>query len=339
MLRFDNPVFWSMPLGHWRGVPLRVSLLGIGALIPLCYHFGLGPGLFHGCAFAIVLMLHEGARLSCLAPARKGRQRPIILWPCGNLASDVALVPRGKGFAECFGSLFSLSLCVLIGLASVPDQSTPSWPTLFMGLPALNFSAPVETFGLVLISVSLKLLLVNLLPIRSTDMGRFLEYYLQSDWDEQDRREISLKVGLITAFLTVILACVGQVWWLVPAAFVLISLTIAELTESVEPVAESGDETFLGYDFSAGYTSLETSQTEVLRDPPPPSSLFERWMARNAEKKRMQEAEMARLIETELDRILSKVHALGVDSLAPQERQILDEASRQYRKRGKASST
>lgn len=48
---------------------------------------------------------------------------------------------------------------------------------------------------------------------------------------------------------------------------------------------------------------------------------------------------MARLIETELDRILSKVHALGVDSLAPQERQILDEASRQYRKRGKASST
>ena len=338
MIRFDNPVFWSMPAGHWRGVPLRLSLLCFGALIPVCYHFGLSTGLIYGAAFCGLILLHEAARLSILTPARNSRQRPIIIWPLGNLASEIALVPRGKGFAECFVGVFSLGFCVLIGLATIPSDATPSWRTLLRDLPDLNFSAPFQCLGIVILSSSLKLLIINLLPIRSMDLGRFLEYFLQGSWEEQDRREISLKVGLITAFRIAVLACVEQIWWLVPASFVLIALTIAELSATVEPVAGEGDETFLGYDFSAGYTSLEGSQAEVLSEPLPPAGFMERWMARNAEKKQKQEEELARLIETELDGILQKVHDQGVSSLTPHERTILDQASLQYRKRGKASS-
>lgn len=337
MLRFDNPVFWSIPLGRWRGIPLRISLLCFGALIPLCYHFGMTTGLLYGAAFLATVLIHEATRLSILPLIGNGRQNPVILWPFGNLAADVATVPSAKGFAECFLGLFSLFSCVLIGLVTVSGEATPSWEMLFRGLPALSAKDPINSLGLIFLAVSTKLLIINCLPIRTTDCGRFLEYYLQGSWDEQDRRELTLKVGLITAFLTATGACICQVWWVVPVAFVLIAVTVAELSERRE-TEEAEDETFLGYDFSAGYTSLENSSAEVLHDPPQPIGMIGRWMARSAERRRLQEEEMARLIETELDGILTKVHAVGVDGLTPREREILNQASLQYRNRGKASS-
>jgi len=338
MLRFDNPVFWSIPLGRWRGVPLRMSLLCPGALIPACYHFGIATGLLYGSAFFGMVVLHELARLSILTQEPTGRQNPMIIWPFGNLASDVGTVPAPKGFAECFLGMFSLFFCLLVGLATVSGVGTPSWVVLFNELPALSATAPINSAGLIILAVATKLLVINSLPIRTMDMGRFLEYYLQGKWDEQDKREISLKISLITGFLTVVVACISQTWWVVPAAFVLIAVTIGELSQRVESLDEEQDDTFLGYDFSAGYTSLENSTAEVLHEPSQPVGMIGRWMARGEERRRVQEEEMARLIETELDRILSKVHEVGVNGLTARERQILNQASLQYRNRGKASS-
>lgn len=338
MLRFDNPLFWSIPLGRWRGTPIRLSLISLGALIPVCYHFGIVSGLLYGLCFIGMVIIHEASRLTVLSPNRTGRQSPVIVWPFGNLVAESAMVPVGKGFAECFAGYFSLLFCLLIGLATVSGDRTPSWQSLFRELPPLTSSDPVNSLGLMILAVAVKLSIIQFLPIHSTDMGRFLDYLLHTGWDDRTCRQFVLKMGLVTAFIVSVFGCVSQLWWLVPVAFVLIALTIAELSQQLDTREDREDETFLGYDFSAGYTSLENSATEVLRDPPPPVGMVGRWMAKNAQRKRLLEEEMARLIESELDRILSKVHERGVDSLTPHERLILNQASVKYRNRRKASS-
>lgn len=339
MLRSENPVYWSFRCGHWKGVPFRVSWLFPAALVPLCYHFGLIEGLVYGFAFLAVAAIHEAVSIAVLSPSRQRDPQAIVLWPLGNLAARASEVPTGKGFAESLSGLMILGVGCIFGLTLMSSEGQTDWGGIFRRLPKLTGSNVVNEAGLLILAVNLKLLLIQLVPIRSTDMGRFLEYFLQTSWDEQDRREISLKIGLLAAFLLAIFASMAQIWWLLAAAAVLVTLTVSELLKPIEMLLGHNEETFLGYDFSSGYTSLESSSAEVLRDPPRPMGLFERWLAKKATENQKRQEDEERQIESELDRILTKVHDLGVQSLNHREKDLLNRASQRFRRRGKAGST
>ena len=77
-----------------------------------------------------------------------------------------------------------------------------------------------------------------------------------------------------------------------------------------------------GYDFSQGYKSLERSAERT-----PRPSYWARRRAAKALAREKRERERLEALQQRVDAILAKVHDHGLDSLTPQERGILDEAS------------
>jgi Zn-dependent protease len=90
------------------------------------------------------------------------------------------------------------------------------------------------------------------------------------------------------------------------------------------------DETVLGYDFSEGYTSFERSFEDRGHGQPGP---FRKWLAERREARRRRLEEMEADEEVRLDEILARVNEVGLDSLSPDERLLLNRASKRYRER------
>jgi len=113
---------------------------------------------------------------------------------------------------------------------------------------------------------------------------------------------------------------------LVVLGFVIILLAIQEHHQL--QASESYDDSFMGYDFSQGYTSLEKS------DPVKPErrvGFWQRWQAkRRADKLKRLELQ-SQQSEQQLDEILAKVHERGLASLTPAEKRSLKRASNRYR--------
>jgi hypothetical protein len=122
--------------------------------------------------------------------------------------------------------------------------------------------------------------------------------------------------------------------WAVALGAILLLVNMASLTN--RGMDDSGEDTFLGYDFSQGYTSLERQSDESSRESS--GSWWRRWQQRR--RKQQSEREQARLadLEQELDVLLAKVHESGLDSLTAAERRRLREASEALRDRTRRTS-
>ena len=77
---------------------------------------------------------------------------------------------------------------------------------------------------------------------------------------------------------------------------------------------------YMGYDFSGGYSTLEPGR----RSPGP----LARWRQRRAQARDGRVEEDRHQQETEVDRILQKVHAEGLNSLTRSEKRTLESASK-----------
>jgi hypothetical protein len=88
-----------------------------------------------------------------------------------------------------------------------------------------------------------------------------------------------------------------------------------------------------GYDFSAGYTSLEKDDTEISSRPRRRGSLFKRWLQSRAAKKIHREEVQRSRDDERMDLLLSKIAQLGQDSLSEEERRFMQRVSARYRNR------
>jgi hypothetical protein len=95
---------------------------------------------------------------------------------------------------------------------------------------------------------------------------------------------------------------------------------------------ESDDDLF-GYDFSEGYTSLEESSPRSRRWPTGP---LRRWLRQRRELKqrRLRDTEAAE--ERQFDEVLVRINQQGMDSLTPEERELLHRVSARYRDRSQS---
>src|SRR5882724_6646063 len=93
---------------------------------------------------------------------------------------------------------------------------------------------------------------------------------------------------------------------------------------------EAEDSPF-GYDFSAGYTSLERD------DPPPPQpkkpGWFARWRQAKRARKLQREAAEQQQDAERMDQLLEKIARSGKESLTDEERRFLERVSARYRNR------
>lgn len=325
----QNPLWLSLPLGRHFRTDVRISLwFPIVALI-FCGQLGFRLGLIvTGILFASIL-LHEFAHVFA-ARRTGGSGSEILIWPLGGLAF---VSPAPNFYSEFWtvaaGPIVNLMICLLcvpaIATAHLFHQALS-----LLTLPAVDLVNNMpQALLLLTFSLNLKLLVLNLLPIYPLDGGQMAFNAAKLTWDRQTARIGTLWVGMI---LSIIITMVG--WYLESSSLIFLGSVLMMLgtyEHLAAQMARPFDDSFMGYDFSQGYTSLEGRDDREVRQPGP----IERWRRQRAQRKR--EKELLQKLETErrVDELLDKVHQHGMTSLTDAERRFLQRASGRYRSPGK----
>ena len=330
----DSVAFWSFPLGTWFGVQVRVSwffpVLIAYFLIRPDYTLALGAAV--SVILVVSVLLHEfghilGARLT------GGSGNEILLWPLGGLAFvRPANTLKSQLLTTGAGPLVNLAICLL---TLFPAQQ--SWKGDFLKealnpfdpLPALAFHDQFIPDLLVLtFSLNWLMFLVNLIPVMPLDGGHMLRTIATTRIGHRKAVELSVMVGFVVGVLAMVVGL-----FINKAGVVLIGaiVFIANLLERNQlQQSDHYDESFMGYDFSQGYTSLEQSETRAERRP----GFLQRWKDRRRAEKERRQAEKDQEVEKVLDQLLDKVHQHGMDSLSESEKRQLARASARYRNKG-----
>jgi Zn-dependent protease len=339
--RQDRPGFGGGPLmwlltGRVRlfevwGVTVyaHASLIVISALVLL-----LGTGYFGdtfaerltfiGVLFGIVL-LHEfghvwGARVT------GGRAEEILMTPLGGLA----FAEPNKGWYShtitiICGPLVNVLICLVAG--AVLRATTGYWPLGPFSFGEVQYEPgffEVGMYAFYVYAVSYFLLLFNLLPIYPLDGGQLLQGLLWSKFGWYKATLWATTVGVVGA---IVLAFYGLIGGRFLMLFIAISCGITSYQLRRQLLAAGPD----------AFTAQEEPEwmSSVHMDPDEPEKLSRRERAaiRRREAADRREAERAARLEAEVDRILAKISATGIDSLSGAERRTLDEA-REAKSRG-----
>ena len=323
-----NPLFWSFSVGNWYGVNLRISWLMPFMLIWFLFEFQLQMGCALFAVMFVSVLFHEIGHVLA-ASATDGSGDEILMWPFGGLAFVETTSPRSQRLTAAAGPFVNLMLCGLFLPAVLVSDTLPRV------LNPLEVPFTPDEFGRKLMSDLQVLtfwfnwvcLLINLIPAYPLDGGQILRSWLNGRMGAGLGTEIAIHIG-IGAAATMILV---DLIFFKHVVLIVIGFTIILLAMNEKYQLQAGenyDDSFMGYDFSQGYTSLEKSETAK---PGPKLSLWQRWKQRRLALKLRRQAEQEQATEQQLDAILAKVHERGLSSLTAAENRLLKRASSRYK--------
>lgn len=328
----DNSFFWPIPCGTWFATRVSISAWLPLLLVVICWRLGDWKlGLAFGGIFFLSVLLHEfghvvGARMT------GGAADEILLWPFGGLAfTQPGDSLRSRLITIAAGPFVNLVLCA-VTLPAVLDARVHTSDAFHpLIIPHVDLSGDLLSAMLILtFAANWIQLLVNLLPVYPLDGGQMTQTLLTAKWGNQTGLIAYIRIGFAVGFIALFLGLMidnGGVAIVFLGAIVLL-LNMREMYEM--RTGETYDESFMGYDFSQGYTSLERSESASTEQRP---GFLERWRERRKQEKLERKREQDAQIELQLDGILDKVHRDGIDSLTVAERRLLDQASNQFRER------
>jgi Zn-dependent protease len=326
----QNPLFWSFGVGTWGGVHLRISWLMPVVLAWLLYKFNLRMG---GAFFAILfisVLLHEIGHILA-ARATDGSGDEILMWPLGGLAFVETSSARSQALTAAAGPLTNLLICGLfLRAVLVSDGGASAFNPLEVPLSAEHFETHLLSDVQVLAFwFNWMSLCVNLIPAFPLDGGQILRSWLTSRMGAGMGTEVAFRIAIAFA---IVIGIVDLIFFgnliVLTLAFMIVVLALQESFQM--QATESYDDSFMGYDFSQGYTSLEKSETAR---PERRLGLLARWLAKRKADKQRRLQDLEQQTANQLDAILAKVHERGLTSLTPAERRLLKRASNRYKSR------
>lgn len=338
-----NAVYWSLPLGSWFATRIRVSVFFLLLILVLAATRRLGSvevGLAFGLVLFLSVLLHEFGHVIA-ARMTGGDGDEILITPFGGLAFCMPAPTFSSRFRTAAGGpLVNLALCALTLPAVVTASSERTirecfdpftFPTI--ELSGVSAATLIQPMLLIVFTANWLLLLINLLPVHPLDGGRMLHVLLQTRLDGFAARTVYLRVGLITGWLMVLAGLVLENTWLMAIAAVVISLNLTE-TYQMQMQGET-EESFMGYDFSQGYTSLERSlgEDDLEESGKVSPGLLARWKAQREAERARRQAEQDRQMERRLDELLDKLHSGGEAALTAAEKRQLRDISARLRER------
>lgn len=331
----DSTLYWSFPCGVWFGTHVRISVYFPLILVLICIYLrDVQLGLVFSAILFTSVLIHEFAHVLA-ARLTGGDGDEILIWPLGGLA----FVRPADSFRSMFltpaaGPASNLVLCSMTFPAVLGSTMTAECLNPFL-LPAVDLNGNLLIqLQLLVFSANWLLFLANLIPVHPLDGGRMLQAVLWTRLESRTATLAYLRIGFIVALLGMFGGILADSIWLVFFAGIVLAMNIQE-TFQIQ-VSETYDDSFMGYDFSQGYTSLEGVGNEGPEPRPKREGALARWRRRREEERERRESERAAEVEIELDRILAKINATGIDSLSEAERRLLSQASDQYRNRGAA---
>jgi stage IV sporulation protein FB len=361
----SDSLTWSpISLGRWFGTTVKVHIFLILyvaielvlALLAITTEAGLRrlPQTATWLSLLILaLVIHElGHALT--AYFLDSDQEDVHLWPLGNLVGPSVSTRSGEHFLVALagpitsGALFlgiALALNLFAGAHCVwnPFGNADVHGAPFdSGAPKLadgELAAPLSPiwilgwFGY----LNYILFLVNLLPALPFDGGRFFRAYLSSN--SLDSARDTVYAPWRTAWATAAILClIGLARLLLRQRFdgmivIMLAALIYLLVRSESKLLEDGgyfEDGVFGYDFSEGYTSLESSAAKVR---PYKESALRRWRRRRSELRRQRRLIREAAEERRMDEILDKLHREGRGALSEEEHRFLVRVSARYRNR------
>jgi Zn-dependent protease len=275
----------------------------------------------------ISVLLHEfghcfGARFM------DGDAQEILLWPLGGLAYvEVPHTPRANFVTTLAGPLVNVFLCVLSGAVLAYSHVTIPW-NLFTYYPYNTEGIPWQLWLERFFWLNWLLFLLNMVLVGfPMDAGRLLQCALWPRFGFRQATMYAVVAGFITALVVGIYAIVDKENGVL---FLCLALFIYVTCRQQYIILEHGSEdSMFGYDFSQGYTSLERDQPARRRRP----NVFQRWLARRAQRKMQLEMEQREAEERRMDELLEKVQREGLQALTDEERRFLTRVSAKYRNR------
>jgi Zn-dependent protease len=357
----SDPLTWSpISLGRWFRTPVRVHIIlilfvAIRLLMSAVSSAAEGrlPQFSQtACWLGLLLVALAVHELGHAATAAwlDVEQEEVHLWPLGSLVGP-SFKPRSSEhlLVAMAGPLISgaMALATAGGLFLV-------WRAQLVWNPFGNFDgdagapwrrgAPVEPltsawvvgwFGY----LNWVLMLANLIPALPFDGGRFFRTFLGSTSVVSPRESIVAPYTARTC--AVFLGIVGVVrlvayWRSDGLTLIALGLLIELLVRSEARMLEEGgyfDTGIFGYDFSQGYTSLESGAAKVR---PYRESALKRWRRRRSELRRQRRMAREAAEERRMDEILEKLYREGRAALTDEENRFLVRVSARYRNRTKS---
>jgi stage IV sporulation protein FB len=331
----DNPFFWSIPCGNWFMTRVRVSIL-----VPLLILFAwpkFGKLAFvMGGVLLLSLLIHELSHIFAVR-LTGGVGNEVLIWPLGGLAFvQPAANFRSQFFTPAAGPFSNLLVC---GAVAVPMWRAGAFPGL---LNPLNFPVdPAHSLGegwaldvlKIVFWCNWMLLLVNLLPAFPLDGIRMTLAVLKNRVDIESAAENAIRISFVVSSLAMAAGLVFDSPWIVFFGALVLFYTFFEWVQL--RTSDTLDDSFMGYDFSQGYTSLERSTGKNHPGGPRRKGWIESWREKRRTEKERQARLAAEQDQQQLDAILEKVHQHGMDSLSEAERRQLKRTSARLRDRGK----
>ena len=290
-------------------------------------------------AIGVSILLHEFGH-AFAARALGGDAEEVLLWPLGGLALCRAPnVPRAQFLLAAGGPLASVAVTAVAWL---------SFLVLDRVAPAFTAHVVVDVCRDALIFWNMIILVFNLIPLYPFDGGRMFQTGLWGYLHRRSERGWSstafARASLITVYTSRVVAVLAALYFLIEMlrgrgsaiGILLILFAFLEIERLRMRVAEGAEEdSFMGYDFSQGYTSLGDRQ-EPVRDK---SSRRRRRGVAGAlrgvfgdpARRRARRVEKERAARERVDELLAKITRDGMASLTPAERRFLERASRRQR--------
>jgi stage IV sporulation protein FB len=334
---------WSLPLGRWLRLPVRVHALFIVvatyAIFLSASHRGQETPLLGALAVLVLLLSILAHEIGHAVAAVRvgGNPGQIVIGPLGGLSTcelpreqQCELITAVAGPLVNLGVLLATLPMLLAGGTSVAALLNPIDPG------DLTTGAGWLVAAKITFWINWVLLSVNLLPAIPFDGARILRGLL---WPALDYRSASLVV-VRTSKLTALALCLCA--WLVsdtasadvlPAWVPLVLLAtlvfFSARQEGAQLEEHEWDEELFSYDFSQGYTSLEQTGEQARR----PGVSLRRWLENRRELRRRRRVSQEREEERLVDQILIRLHESGMQGLTAKERAILNRVSQRYRNR------
>lgn len=331
---------WTVGLATERWFPLHIHLhwLTFSALLAAGVWRSGFPGwgwyaLFLG-VLLLATLIHEWGH-AWVASQWALPLRRWILWPLGGLER-----PRHTGRTEQMislafsGPMTNLLVSFCLGLLLEVAGHSVGWPQA--AVVPLSALAGVEVIWLLarlLFWTNLALALVNLLPAIDLDGGWILQQWLATRSGDVSAESVVRH----TSALSGLALCLGAVslpsaWeFLVPALLglglivFLGGLPEAQRQHRSRPAREDALWQMAALDDS-GYPLDASGREEELAESPS-------WWEAHWEEFASEETPGDRELDLQVDEILARLHALGMQSLSPEDIALLNRASRRYRRR------
>jgi stage IV sporulation protein FB len=328
---------WSLSLGTWFAIRVRVSVFFPLIALILCHRLEDVPvGLTVTLALFIAVLLHEighvfGARLT------GGDGEEVVITPIGGLAPCLpAPTFSSHLWTVAAGPLVNAGLCLITLLPVLESEVTRDLldPFIFPASVKMTGSAyhiATAVLPLIVFKVNWLLLLINLIPVHPLDGGRILQIILNDKLDAFVARRAYLMTGAIFGVLMLMLGLFFDNTWVMAIAAVVLPMNVAQTYQS--QAGTESEESFLGYDFSEGYTSFDRSAGSGEPEDDGRPGMLDRWRAQREEERLRRQEEDDREMERRLDELLAKLHVGGEASLSSAEKRQLREISDRIRNR------